>query len=399
MLVSNVINLIQIACNKGKQRKHMKKIFCLGFIGLLLFEIANVYFIMPMPGSQRMNSIGLAYFLYSWRWIFRAVFALLLLIGLFKTNWKRRWTLSIPLILLAAVIYMANFRMAADAMFKQPDSIVLATAKTNKVDSNRLVIGVVNNGVAKAYPIRFLGYHHFVYDSIAGKDILVTYCTVCRTGRVFEPIVNGKKEQFRLVGMDHFNAMLEDATTKSWWRQSTGKAIAGKLKGTKLNEVLSTQTTLAQWLELYPSSLIMQADKNSLEKYDTTYKYEDGKSKSKLTGTDSLSWKDKSWVIGVKIDSSYKAFDWNELKQKKILQTKVGGTNAFVILAKDGKSFFAFQNPFNAAVNFENDTLQIAGKKYKLNGEGIDTAFNLRPVKAYQEFWHSWQTFQPNTIR
>jgi len=399
MLVSNVINLIQIACNKGKQRKHMKKIFCLGFIGLLLFEIANVYFIMPMPGSQRMNSIGLAYFLYSWRWIFRAVFALLLLIGLFKTNGKRRWTLSIPLILLAAVIYMANFRMAADAMFKQPDSIVLATAKTNKVDSNRLVIGVVNNGVAKAYPIRFLGYHHFVYDSIAGKDILVTYCTVCRTGRVFEPIVNGKKEQFRLVGMDHFNAMLEDATTKSWWRQSTGKAIAGKLKGTKLNEVLSTQTTLAQWLELYPSSLIMQADKNSLEKYDTTYKYEDGKSKSKLTGTDSLSWKDKSWVIGVKIDSSYKAFDWNELKQKKILQTKIGGTNAFVILAKDGKSFFAFQNPFNTAVNFENDTLQIAGKKYKLNGEGIDTAFNLRPVKAYQEFWHSWQTFQPNTIR
>ena len=51
----------------------MKKIFYFGFIGLILFEIANVYFIMPMPGSQRMNSIDLAYFLYSWRWLFRAV--------------------------------------------------------------------------------------------------------------------------------------------------------------------------------------------------------------------------------------------------------------------------------------------------------------------------------------
>jgi hypothetical protein len=382
----------------------MKKIFYLGFTGLLLFEIANVFFIMPMPGSQRMNSIDLAYFLYNWRWLFRGAFALLLLIGLFKTipitiGRKRRWTASIPLILLAAVIYLSNFRMAADAMFKQPDSIVLANPKTNTVDSSRLVIGVVNNGAAKAYPIRFLGYHHFVYDSLNGKDILVTYCTVCQTGRVFEPLVNGKKEQFRLVGMDHFNAMLEDATTKSWWRQSTGEAIAGKLKGTKLNEVFSTQTTLAQWLQLYPASLIMQADKNSAEKYDTTYKYEDGKSKSKLTGTDSLSWKDKSWVIGVKLDNSYKAFDWNELKQKRILQSKIGNTNAFVILANDGKSFFAFQNPFNGAVNFENDTMQIAGKKYKLNGEGIDTAFNLKPVKAYQEFWYSWQTFQPNTIR
>jgi len=377
----------------------MKKIFYLGFIGLLLFEIANAYFIMPMPGSQRMNSIDLAYFLYSWRWLFRTVFAFFLLVGLFKTKWKRRWTISIPLILLAIVIYMANFRMAADAMFKQPETIVLSTAKTNMVDSNRLVIGVVNNGVAKAYPIRFLGYHHFVYDSIGGKDILVTYCTVCRTGRVFDPMVNGEKEKFRLVGMDHFNAMLEDATTKSWWRQSTGEAIAGKMKGTKLNEIFSTQTTLAKWLQLYPTSLIMQADINSTEKYDTTYKYEDGKSKSKLTGTDSLSWKDKSWVIGVKADNNYKAFDWNELKQKKLLQAKIGNSNAVVILAMDGKSFFAFENPFNSSADFKNDTLQLAGKKYKLNGQGIDTSYNLKPLKAYQEFWHSWQTFQPNTLK
>jgi hypothetical protein len=47
----------------------MKKLFWFGLIGLLLFEIANVYFIMPMPGSQQMNSIDLAYFLYKWRWI------------------------------------------------------------------------------------------------------------------------------------------------------------------------------------------------------------------------------------------------------------------------------------------------------------------------------------------
>ncbi len=377
----------------------MKKIFYLGFAGLFLFEIANVYFIMPMPGSQRMNSIGLAYFLYSWRWLFRALFASLLLIGLFKTNWKRRWTVSIPLVLLAVVIYMANFQMAADAMFKQPEKIVLATSKTNTVDSNRLVIGVVNDGVAKAYPIRFLGYHHFVYDSINGKNILVTYCTVCRTGRVFEPLVNGRPEKFRLVGMDHFNAMLEDATTKSWWRQSTGEAIAGTLKGTKLAEVYSTQTTLSEWLQLYPASLIMQADQRSLTKYDTTLKYEEGRSKSKLTGTDSLSWKQKSWVVGVKRGNDYKAFDWNELKQKRVLQSAIGSSDMFLVLAADGKSFFAYQNPLNARVYLDNDTLTIQGKRYRLNGQGIDTALVLTPVKAYQEFWYSWQTFQPGTSR
>jgi len=45
----------------------MKKLFYLGITLLVLFELANVFFIMPMPGSQRMSSIDLAYALYSWR--------------------------------------------------------------------------------------------------------------------------------------------------------------------------------------------------------------------------------------------------------------------------------------------------------------------------------------------
>ena len=195
---------------------------------------------------------------------------------------------------------MANFKMAADAMFKQPHQLLLATADKNKVDSNRLVIGVIINGESKAYPIQFLGYHHHVQDVVGNKPIMVTYCTVCRTGRVYEPVVNGKNETFRLVGMDHFNAMLEDATTKSWWRQATGEAISGKLKGQKLPDVFSTQTSLATWLLLHPDSKIMQADSAFIKSYSSNTKYEDGTSRDNLTGTDSLSWKDKSWVIGVK---------------------------------------------------------------------------------------------------
>ncbi len=294
----------------------MKKTFYIGLIGLILFEIANVYFIMPMPGSQQMNSIDLAYFLYKWRWVLRGLFAGMILIGLLKTNWKHKWTLAIPLLLLAVVIYMANFNMAADHMFYKPNTIVMATAAGNKVDSNRLVIGVVNNGEAKAYPIRFMGYHHQLQDTVGGKPLLITYCTVCRTGRVYEPIVNGKPEKFRLAGMDHFNAMLEDVTTKSWWRQATGEAITGELKGQKLPEFYSTQTSLTKWLELNPNTLVMQEDPAFKNEYDTTGKFESGKSTSKLTGTDSLSWKDKSWVVGVKVGKEKKAYDWSELKTK-----------------------------------------------------------------------------------
>ena len=351
-----------------------------------------------MPGSQEMNSIDLAYFLYKWRWIFRIGFGLLIIVGLLKSNWKRKWLPLIPIFLLAVVSYMANFKMAADHMFYQPQKKLMVNAAANEVDSNRLVIGVVNNGEAKAYPIRFLGYHHQVQDTIGGRPVIVTYCTVCRTGRVFEPIINGRHESFRLVGMDHFNAMFEDASTKSWWRQVTGEAITGKLKGHQLPEVYSSQTSLAAWLRLNPNSLIMQVDSSFIKSYDTTAKFESGKSKSKLTGTDSLSWKDKSWIAGVKAGKGRKAYDWNKLKAVRLIHDRINHIPVLVVLADDDKSIFAFERPSqNAVFTLNRDTISYNHHYYRIDGKGIDTSNSLKPLPVYQEFWHSWRTFNPDT--
>ena len=378
----------------------MKKFFWLGAIGLIIFEIANVYFIMPMPGSQQMNSIDLAYFLYTWRWAFRVLFGLMITVGFIKWKAKRKWLLFIPLAIVAVVIYMANFKMAADHMFYQPQTKLLVNASANKVDSSRLVIGVTRNGESKAYPISYLGYHHQVLDTIGGKPVIVTYCTVCRTGRVFEPLVKGKPESFRLVGMDHFNAMFEDATTKSWWRQVNGEAITGELKGQQLPEVFSTQTSLASWLQLNPNSLIMQPDPAFLKSYDSSAKYESGKSKSRLTRTDSLSWKPKSWVAGVKAGNGTKAYDWNALKAKRIIHDKINETSVLLVLAKDDKSFFAFERPHeNAVFSLHNDTLIYNNHYYRIDGKSLDSSYSLKPLPVYQEFWHSWQTFNPGTAK
>ena len=374
----------------------MKKIFYAGVIGLLLFEILNVYFIMPMPGSQKMNSIDLAYFLYRWRWLFRILFLAMILYGFFMSSKKRVWVPLVSMIIVAVGIYALNFKMAADHMFYKTKNLLMVSGNKNKVDSQRLIIGIERNGIAKAYPIQFLGYHHQVSDTIAGEPVLVTYCTVCRTGRVFQPVVNGKNETFRLVGMDHFNAMFEDATTKSWWRQATGEAITGKLKGEKLPEVSSSQTSLGEWLRLYPNSLVMQADPDFVASYDSTFKYENGKSKSKLTGTDSLSWKDKSWVIGVKAGDKSKAYDWNQLKKEKIIRDKIDQTPIALILAADNKSFFAFEIPSeNSVLAMRNDTLLLDQHIYRLDGKSFTENADLKRLPASQEFWHSWRTFNP----
>ena len=59
----------------------MKKLFYVGLLALVLFELANVYFIMPLPYSQRIRSIDVAYFLHERRWWFRGVLGLAILAG------------------------------------------------------------------------------------------------------------------------------------------------------------------------------------------------------------------------------------------------------------------------------------------------------------------------------
>lgn len=381
----------------------MKKLFYLGALGLFLFEIANVYFIMPMPGSQRMDSLDLAYFLYGWRWVFRAVFGAMLLAGLVPAFRASRWLALAALVAVGAVAYMFNVDMTADNMFLQPRTLRMADAQQNVVKPHKLVLGIELNGQAKAYPIQFLGYHHQVLDTVGGQPVMVTYCTVCRTGRVFSPTVNGKPEVFRLVGMDHFNAMFEDATTKSWWRQATGEAVAGPLEGNVLPELFCTQTSLSEWLSLHPTSLVMQPDTTFKEDYADMETYDRGRGRGKLTGTDSLSWGNKSWVVGIELDEkTSKAYDWNQLKATRLIHDQIGTVPVLLALAADTVSFFAFERPDSEAMYaLRNDTLFRDDKAWTLNGQAAapSSAEPLKKIPAYQEFWHSWSTFHPHTTR
>ena len=328
-----------------------------GLALLIAFEILRVYFIMPMPGSQEFDSIDLAYFLGSNKVLFRSIVLAIIAFPLYKSfrngSLKIKIVLSTICLIYISIFYVFTFKMEADKMFYQPTVINLSSADSNKIARNKLVIGI-------AYPIQLIGYHHQVVDTINSVPVMVTYCTVCRTGRVFNPVVNGKYEKFRLVGMDHFNAMFEDETTKSWWRQSTGECIAGPLKGLKLSEITSEQVSLNTWLRRFPYSLILQGDekfKSSFEKMDN---YDKGNSKSNLTKRDTASWNAKSWVVGIENDLTAKAYDWNQLVAKRIIQDSFPNLPLVILLENDSASFHTYSRKLNNDIlNFciRNDSL------------------------------------------
>ncbi|HZB13256.1 MAG TPA: DUF3179 domain-containing (seleno)protein [Chryseolinea sp.] len=383
----------------------MKKLFYIGLLGLGLFEILRVYFIMPMPGSQQMESIDIAYFLHTYRWYLRVLFGIMIVLGCAQAFRVKRWWLQvIPLVAVAYIVYTFNFEMVADHMFLQPKKLSFKSRSESLLGDSSLVIGVAYNGEAKAYPIRYISYHHQVRDTIGGKAVMVTYCNVCRTGRVFEPLVNGSAENFRLVGMDHFNAMFEDSSTKSWWRQATGEAVAGPLKGSVLPELESMQVSASKFFWMYPFGKLMQEDVSSTKSYDSLGRFEKGKSKGKLTRTDSLSWNDKSWVVGIQLDNQSKAYDWNDLKKKRIINDKIGDVPIVLVLSDDSQSFVVFQRPQERMIfSVKNDTLRTKNSLYDFSGKLLLTDSvsipTLKKINAYQEFWHSWKTFHPETRR
>jgi hypothetical protein len=378
----------------------MKKLFYIGLAGIALFEVLKVYFIMPMPGSQQMDSIDLAYFLHVYRWYFRILFLLLIVTGIRQAfQVRRKWIPAVVIVPVLVTLYFFNFRMTAEKMFLEPETLTFKGRADNTLNDSTVVIAVAHQGEARAYPLRYIVYHHQVRDTIGGKAVMVTYCSVCRTGRVFEPTVKGQPENFRLVGMDHFNAMFEDNNTKSWWRQATGEAVAGPLKGESMPELESMQITAGKFFSLFPFGTVMQAEESSKASYDSLGKFERGRSKGALTRTDSLSWKDKSWVVGVQEGVKSKAYDWSMLKEKRIINDQIGGIPIVVALSDDDQSFAVFQRPSETEVfSIRNDTLTTSEKVYDFSGYNTQRRSDqLKRVKAYQEFWHSWRTFHPGT--
>jgi hypothetical protein len=285
--------------------------------------------------------------------------------------------------------------MSAGSLFQPPTGLHFSTAVKSGLAGEAVVIGIAGQNESKAYPVRYLAYHHQVYDSIDGIPVLVTYCSVCRSGRVYEATVNGvTKGHLRLVGMTRYNAMFEDAATGSWWMQATGESVAGPLKGSRMKAYPSYQMSMNTWEKLHPGTQLMLPDPAFVQSYDTEGRFEKGESKGHLTRADRGSWKDKSWVAGVVIDNCSRAYDWNHLMVQRIINDTVCGTPVAVVLASDNISLVAFQRPDEGILQVRNDTLYLDTLAFDLSGNPFSpSGIRLKAIPVYQEHWHSWKQF------
>lgn len=167
-----------------------------------------------------------------------------------------------------------------------------------------VVVGREGGGRARAYPVSVLWHHEVVNDTVErdstarrtaadgdrGVPLLVTYCSICRSGLVAERRVRGEPTTFgvsgqlwrppdryivaseksgRAFGADRWgnpgstrvrnaaNLVMYDAATRSFWSQGIGRAICGPMAGTSLDIVPSTLASWGDWRDEHPDTEVL----------------------------------------------------------------------------------------------------------------------------------------------
>ncbi len=238
------------------------------------------------------------------------------------------------------------------------------------VDDDR-VIGVLRNGVAKAYPIRILNWHEVVNDELDGAATLITYCPLCGTGMVFDVERERIESTFGVSGLLYnSDVLLYDRETESLWSQIEARAIAGPLKNTSLTLLPSQHTTWREWRAQYPDTLVLSTETGFRRNYATSpyLSYERTDRLMFDVQHRSDAYANKELVLGIADGEQARAYPFAELEAH--------GERRFTDVFAGREITIVWSEP--------------AGTARVLDASGDE----MPSVLAY---WFAWYAFHPNT--
>ncbi len=252
-------------------------------------------------------------------------------------------------------------------------------------------LAVSLNGLDRFYPFQILVWHEIVNDTFpstgsgqADQRVLVTYCPLCLSGIVFDPVVPtsagataGKQDERVEFGTSgklwNSNLVMYDRKTDSLWSQILGEAIVGEMTGTKLAILPSDQVRFGDWKKLHPQGQVLSRDTGATRFYGQDpygdY-YTDNSAISFPVKTRDDRLENKDFVLGLVINGKAKAYFPPAIKAKgEVTDTFAGKT----IVARYERDI---------------DAVRLFEKK-------ADST--LERINPFSSFWFSWVAAHPDT--
>jgi hypothetical protein len=196
------------------------------------------------------------------------------------------------------------------------DKPVFLRAKRAKLATSDEVLGIVVEGVAKAYPIAILNWHEIVNDRLGDEGVVISFCPLCGTGVAFSADVKGEMLSFGVSGLLYnSDVLLYDRKTDSLWSQLLNKAISGPLKGETLQMLPLMHTTWGEWRKQQPNTLVLSRNTG----YGADYNRDPYQGYAARPGLyfpvakRNARYHPKERVIGIELDGQFKAYPMVEL--------------------------------------------------------------------------------------
>ncbi|MFQ5628271.1 MAG: DUF3179 domain-containing protein [bacterium] len=246
----------------------------------------------------------------------------------------------------------------------------------NYLRDNDLVLGVVVNGEAKAYPENILWWHEIANDRIGGVEIVASLCPLTGTGIVFRMPENGNTID-------------------------------------KLEMLPVVETTWKKWREMHPNTTAISENTGFSRDY-TAYPYGGYRSENtqplfplQTTSVDTR-FPQKHTVLGLLINDVQMAYPFSKLQSRPVVNDDLSGKN--ILIVSEISSRLAI--PYDRNVSGQTLTFTIktanpfemtddqTGSIWNIQGEAISGTLagsRLEQIPAYNAFWFAWSTFWPNT--
>jgi hypothetical protein len=117
---------------------------------------------------------------------------------------------------------------------------MVSALEANFLEPGDYVLGVVINGESRAYPTRFVWWHHVINDKAidpktkSETPFAVTYCSVCNTGIRYDLKMGDKTVALDFFGLYNGVVALCDRETESVFLQASGDFVSNALSGKNL---------------------------------------------------------------------------------------------------------------------------------------------------------------------
>ena len=313
----------------------------------------------------------------------------------------------------------SEFIFDRDVFLSATDPPAAEAADVGQFAGAQQVMGVVVGEEARAYPIGLLAYHHVVNDVLGGQPIAVTFCVLCSSGIVFDPVVDGRRLTFGVDGAWRGTATLYDQQTDSTWLHLSGECLAGPLAGTMLRPLPRYRhTTWDEWRTAHPDTTVMlpvttDAGGPTAGGYLTIEGSQSGspfvpeRVRPTMPPAEAQPRLDEYAVVeGVVVGTVARAYPFDALAKVRVVEEEIAGTPVTVWFHPPSRAVVVFdRRSQDRVLSFEVDAQGVVRdaqthSRWTLDGgcvEGDLAGRSLRPLHALRAEWYGWRSHYPAT--